>query len=307
MSVTIEHVVRRKALVTCPHCHASVERRSARRPCSECGNVMGNVRAPKPLADARVIDGDAILVDEDGVVVGVQVVDAEALAHRLGGQLNAIKWERSGNEGRLSGISVVHRTFGFAPPVPLRRRHACTRCRFDFDYPIVAETLEQMCEHMDQVFREYAPGVYDLSAANVKALIPEGWRLGSTPWTSGIINHTAALPYHRDSGNIPGSWSAMMTARHAVGGGLLHLVDYDVWLACPNGATAIFDGQSVLHGVSPLESQRTDGYRFTLVTYARTGMKVCAPDPADEARRAQLAATVSQDRQAVEVRARRER
>lgn len=304
MIATVE-VVRRQPMVTCPHCQASIPHH-VRQPCPECGNVPGHTRAPRPPEDARIIDGDAKLVDEDGLVVGVQIVSGVSIANRLGQALSRdVTWERGGNEGRLSGISVVHRTFGFAPPVPLRRRHACTRCRFDFEYPDVAELLGEMSNAMAQTFRAHAPDAYAFTQSEVDAVIPAAWRVAETPWTSGIINHTAALPYHRDSGNIARSWSAMLTCRRGVSGGALHLVDYDVWLACPNGAVAIFDGQSVLHGVSPLHRDRPDGYRFTLVTYARKGMKVCAPDPADEPRRAQRAATESQDRQLHELRQRR--
>jgi hypothetical protein len=116
------------------------------------------------------------------------------------------------------------------------------------------------------------------------------WWLGGAPWTSGIINVNNALPYHTDGGNISGTLSAMLALRRGVGGGALHLADYDVWLAVPDRSIITFSGQSVLHGVSPLDIRR-GGRRFTLVWYTRANMRACAPSYEWEVARAQLLAT----------------
>jgi hypothetical protein len=268
--------------------------------CPECGQRQLNPHAAAPPPDARIIDGSAALVDSaTGEVVAAQVVAATNLAYRIAAELRAITdWNaaitvRGGpaNEGRLSGIIVTHRTFGFVPPQPLRRRYACTGSRLDFDYPSISRAIGEFCTVAEHVFRTQATDVYEETANNVRDLIAPAWLIEGTPWTSGIINHTAALPYHRDRNNIPGSWSAMLACRRAVDGGLLHLVDYDVWLTIPHGSITIFDGQSVVHGVSPLRLVDTNPFRYTLVTYARSGLKVCCPDPVDEPRRASLVAT----------------
>jgi hypothetical protein len=65
----------------------------------------------------------------------------------------------------------------------------------------------------------------------------------------------------------------MLAVRHGIGGGLLYLADYDVYLAVPHGSISIFDGQSVLHGVTPFTITSHDAWRYTLVAYAKTGMK----------------------------------
>jgi hypothetical protein len=78
----------------------------------------------------------------------------------------------------------------------------------------------------------------------------------------------------------------MIAARRGVEGGLLHLADYDVYLAVPHGSISIFDGQSVLHGVTPFRRVSSDAYRYTIVVYAKAGMTSCDPDPLREAERA---------------------
>lgn len=280
-------------------CGALIPMRAPGTPCPDCGQPQVKPHAPDPPDGARIIDGSAALVDSTtGEVVAAQVVAATHLADRLGAELRRMHWDapvnardRPSNEGRLSGIVVTHRTFGYVRPQPLRRRYACARSRLDLDYPAVSAMLGEFCRVAEHVFRTQATDVYDTTARAVRELIDPQWLIEGTPWTSGIINNTAALPYHRDANNVPRSWSAMLAARRNVGGGLLHLVDYDVWLTVPNGSISVFDGQSVVHGVTPLRPGGPNPYRFTVVTYALAGMRACCGTPADEVRRAALAAT----------------
>ena len=269
-----------------------------RRPCP----VQAIVSAPPP--GAEIIEGNAALVDEDtGEVSALQVIAVPDLANRLAFELGHIKWDapinargKSANEGRLSGMVVTHRTFGYTPPVPLRRRWSCAASRFDIAEPTASEAISEYIVAAEHVFRTQAGDKYEATAGKVLEEIPAAWRIAGSPWTSGIINNTAALPYHRDSNNIKGSWSAMLAIRNNVEGGLLHLADYDVWLRVPNGSISIFDGQSVLHGVSPFKLSGPNAYRYTIVSYARKGLRVCCPDPKGEPRRAALAATAADDK-----------
>jgi hypothetical protein len=90
----------------------------------------------------------------------------------------------------------------------------------------------------------------------------------------------------------------MLAVRHGIEGGMLYLADYDVYLAVPHGSISIFDGQSVLHGVTPFSVSSHDAYRYTLVCYAKSGMKACSPNPEDEAERAAIRATDADRRKA---------
>jgi len=277
---------------------------SPRHPCPNCGHVQVQATASAPPPDAEIIEGNVALIDADtGEVSAVQVIAVPDLANRLAVDLGHIKWDapvnargKSANETRLSGMVVTHRTFGYTPPVPLRRRYACAAARFNFDYPSASAAISEYVVAAEHVFRTQAGDKYEATATEVLAQIPAAWRIAGSPWTSGIINNTAALPYHRDSNNIKGSWSAMLAIRNNVEGGLLHLADYDVWLRVPNGSISIFDGQSVLHGVSPFKLSGPNAYRYTIVSYARRGLRVCCPDPRGESRRAAIAATAADDK-----------
>jgi len=107
---------------------------------------------------------------------------------------------------------------------------------------------------------------------NVISNIQLGWRIPGNLWTSGIINFTSPYVYHRDRNNIPGSWSAMPVIRRATTGGYLHLPEFEIdgkpaVFACDDGDAIFFDGQEIMHGVTPIEVTG-DGYRISTVFYA---------------------------------------
>ena len=258
--------------------------------------------APEPPEGARIIEGSVAIVDQGtGQVVAVHVVTGRGLASEIAQALRYVHWEDAGftkatTAGRLSGIAVAHNTFGFSAPVPMRRRYGCSRSQFNMRYPKAWELIQRFTLMAEDVFRVHASEVHDSTAGKVRDTIPPAWLIAGTPWTGGIINRTAALPYHVDKSNVRGSWSAMLVCRRDVSGGLLHLADYDTYLAVPHGSITIFDGQSVVHGVTPLRIDRPGGFRYSLVSYAKNEMKQCCPDPTQEARRAALAATSAEDR-----------
>ncbi len=107
-------------------------------------------------------------------------------------------------------------------------------------------------------------------------------------------NGLASVPHRQ--GQLHGNVVSDARGRHRVEGGLLHLADYDTYLDIAHGSITIFDGQSVVHGVTPLTKVGPGGYRYTTVAYAKRDMKLCAPNPADEARRAAIETTKADDR-----------
>lgn len=276
-------------------------------PCPECGTKTARPHAPNPPEGALILDGDVAIIDEaSGEVVAVQVVNAVRLANKMSLPLRRIRhWNDSRvrigpgtGQARLSGIVSANVTFGFAAPAPLRRRYGCARCRFDTQEPLVSSLLGEFTTAAEHTFRTLAPDVYAHTTTKVREDIHRAWLIEGTPWTSGVINNTAALPYHKDSGNIGGSWSAMMCVKRNVGGGLLHLVDYDAWLTIPHGSISIFDGQSVTHGVSPIRFTGPNPFRYTLVAYAKNGMKACAATYEEEVQRARRKSTEMEEARA---------
>lgn len=282
-----------------------------KHPCPECGNRLIPSHAPDPPDGARIINDSVAIIDQGtGQVVAVHVVNARRLASEIAESLRYVTWEDAGftketTAGRLSGLAIAHNTFGFSAPVPMRRRYGCSRSQFNVRYPKAWELIQQFALVAEDTFRIHASEVHDITARRVRDTIAAPWLIAGTPWTGGIINRTAALPYHTDKSNISSSWSAMLVCRRDVAGGLLHLADYNVYLAVPHGSITIFDGQSVVHGVTPLRITRPGGFRYSLVSYAKNEMACCASDPTQEAHRAAMAATAAEGKRLTKYRAER--
>lgn len=243
-----------------------------------------------------VLSGDVVLRDEHGSTVAVQLVCPEAqwfdgLAYALRG----LTWDdgttgKRSSQARLSGMRYMSRVFGFTEPKPLRKRYGCAAAALTNDTPYVATALSTFTAAAWDALRANAPTDAAVHDELVTSRIHKDWLIGGLPFTSGIINNNAALPYHRDSGNIRGTWSAMLVLRRHVEGGALHLPEYDVTFAAEDRSLILFDGQAAYHGVTPLRKMRRDGYRFSMVYYAKSAMRQCGC-ASDEARRAAVKAT----------------
>src|SRR5260221_3664675 len=116
-----------------------------------------------------------------------------------------------------------------------------------------------------------------------KAVRPE-WHLEGTAFISGIVNRDSALPYHFDTGNFKGVWSGMLGFRRDVTGGYLAVPEYDLGFEIADRSLLMFDGQGLLHGVTPFAKTSAHGYRFTVVYYSLDRMWLCLA-PGEEAKR----------------------
>ncbi len=204
--------------------------------------------------------------------------------------------------GRLSGISYPSVAFGYVPPVPLRRRYAASRSIMDMRYPTEAAHMEALVARLANVFSELDSDLYAEMLEASRQILPE-WRIGDTPWSSGIINTTRALPYHRDSDNLKGVASSMIVFRDGVSGGYLHLPDYGVYVDCDDRTVVMFEGSHALHGVTRIKLHRPGAYRHSVVCYSRQRLRTALPY-AEEVRRAQILRTESEESAAAVFRAR---
>jgi hypothetical protein len=239
------------------------------------------------------------LIDEaSGEKIAVQYLLEETLVEerrQLSRQLRfGVSWndEKSSKStgSRQGGMKYAHRVFGTTAPVLNRRRYGCTYSTFNTDYPDIYSSLKHMTLLAWETLEQQLPQQAEEHHRLVSEEINKDWWINDVPFTSAIINNTAALPYHRDRLNIKGSLSAMLCLRSKVGGGHLDLPEYGVTLGIPDGSLTMFDGQKAWHGVTPLVNERPDAYRFTIVWYAKSECKGCGPAK-DEAQRAAQKAT----------------
>lgn len=179
-----------------------------------------------------------------------------------------------GGVQRASNYRSKSQTFGFAPRRPIRRRESCSATSTSLKLPEVQRELDLIADQCARLLEEIDPEIVAASRAEVADVLPE-WKIGeSNLWTSGVVNDTAQLPYHRDNFNYP-VWSAMPVLRRGVRGGRLHIPEYDLVVPCQDSYAVFFKGKDLVHGVTPITKKVPDGYRFSVVYYALRGMKDC--------------------------------
>ena len=185
-----------------------------------------------------------------------------------------LKWAiDKGRPARMSGIASANKVFGTLEPNRLRQSFGCKSAALDRYAPELRALLGQLLISSYKQLETIEPYRTKDHQQLIESKIHPDWLIAGMPFTSGIINYSAALPYHRDSGNVLGSWSVMVALRKHMSGGQLHLPEYDVVLGVPDRSIIFFNGQSTWHGVTPMVAAKKDAYRFTIVYYAKR--KIC--------------------------------
>lgn len=175
-----------------------------------------------------------------------------------------------------TGLRNRSRVFGYAPRRPVRLLENCNDTSLNRERPEVARVLDAWADRLLGMLGGIDPTLVEQGRAELAAVLPD-WRLdgGRSIWTSGIVNRTSQLPYHRDAFNFP-TWSAMPVVRRGVAGGHLNLPEYGATIACRDGWGVFFGGWNLVHGVTPMRLTADDGYRYSVVYYSLRGMKDCA-------------------------------
>jgi hypothetical protein len=189
---------------------------------------------------------------------------------------------------RTAGMKTNSRVIGYQPRVTLRRDF-CTVASSSHEHPADHAIAVDGAAIAARYYAKHNLELYTDHLARAQRIKPE-WRLLHTPFTSGIVNDNNPLAYHHDRGNIRGGWSAMFGFKHGIAGGHLAtpeiLDEHGLALGFEIGdrSLILFDGQGVLHGVTPIQKTRPDAHRFTVVYYSLQQMWNCLT-PAEELER----------------------
>jgi len=192
-----------------------------------------------------------------------------------------------------TGMSYEAIAWGAVEARVVRQRMAGSMSKWSVENPEFHERLTQLIQAgWDLLERECREMWYAISTAPQALPI---WRIRDTPFTSGVINHNAALAYHRDRGNVAATGSVMWVARDGVRGGHLHIPSLNLLVNCRHGTLLIFYGEKFWHGVTRmrLSSKRTR-CRISVVAYSKQGI-LKAASPVEEHKRAAVQGTKSMD------------
>lgn len=189
---------------------------------------------------------------------------------------------------RGKGLRSASRVFGFVASSPVLQRTSCRSANGADVAPAQHRIICGTAGRLAETLLEMLPNQHALNLEAAQQVRDE-WKLPGGLWTSGVVNRSAALPYHRDRNNLD-AWSAMPVIRRAVRGGHLHFPELalpdgsPVVAACDDGDVLFFNGQKYMHGVTPLKRVMQDGYRYSCVYYPVKKMCNCL-SPAEELER----------------------
>lgn len=177
---------------------------------------------------------------------------------------------------RSSGLKTTSRVFGYQPRIPMRRDF-CTATSLATEQPNTNQLVEDYGRAIASIYQRAFPEVFEHHDEWTREKIKEEWQIKKTPFTSGIINKNNPLKYHFDAGNIPSVCSCMLALKQSCGGGYLSFPELNLALEIGDKTLSIFDGQSVLHGVTPIRKLSENAHRFTVVFYTLLQMWKCEP------------------------------
>lgn len=191
--------------------------------------------------------------------------------------LRKIRFETS---RRTSGIMSTSRIFGFKPKDGLRNA-PCSVAKLARDYPIEHKLVSEFCSRVESVYQREFPELHAAHVSQVDQDILPDWRINGGVFTSGIINQNNPLNYHTDNNNYHNFRSCMINFRRGVQGGYLVIPEYNIKFKLLDNTLIIFDGATVLHGVSPMKMLGDDSHRFSIVFYSLDTMRPCKAPTAE--------------------------
>ena len=190
--------------------------------------------------------------------------------------VDALKRIKYNTTERTGGLKTTSRIFGFAPRVPMRNDY-CRSTSLADEFPREHAVVCNYARKVEDLYKSHDEKTYEQHKATTDEKIKSQYKIGGGVFTSGIINKNNPLKYHYDSGNFTKVFSCMLAIRYNCEGGYLALPEYGIGLAIETNSVTIFDGQSILHGVTPIKYVSPDAYRFTIVYYSLKNIWQCLP------------------------------
>lgn len=224
-----------------------------------------------------ITESTLVMIEDEPRIVYVEL---DSIGEDYTPVVNALQTVDFNSDGkRSSGMRGDSRTFGWMPRRTLRM-DACHISQLALDNPDAHQTICTYAEKISTWYERYNPTLYAHHEGLMAEKVSADYRMPDAPktvFTSGIINRNNALPYHFDGGNFKDVWSCMLVFKKNVSGGYLSVPALDVGFELKNNSLFMFDGQGILHGVTPIKRLATDSYRYSIVYYSLQQMWNCLP------------------------------
>jgi len=222
-----------------------------------------------------VVDEDCLIYINGVLKVAYFKVDKELTKFVR----QACKNVKLNNVERLSrGLKTTgqNRVFGYRPARQMSQfASTCSTTSMAKDYPLEHAALCDFALTAANLYKEKFPVEYTNNENKISEKVSQQWLLKDTAFTSGIINKNSVLQYHFDIGHVSKALSVMLTLKKEVTGGGLSIPEIDTYLELKDNSILIFDGQELLHGVTPILNTSKGAYRYTIVYYSLIQMWKC--------------------------------
>lgn len=207
------------------------------------------------------------------------------LDHQMPKLVNALKSITYSTNHRSGGLPTTSRIFGHSPRSTLRKDF-CAVTSMAQEFPDQHVEICKGAKVVSGLYEQYNPELFKSHNDASKDKVRPEYHLEESPFTSGIANKDNQLRYHFDSGNFKDVWSAMLVFKNKVQGGYLSVPEYDICFELKDHSCLMFDGQGLLHGVTPFKKTDPNGYRYSIVYYSLRQMWNCL-SPTEELMRIQ--------------------
>ena len=221
----------------------------------------------------EIIEEDCLIYDtesEDPIIIYFKIdtpLNLEILK-----RLKKLKFQKT---ERTLGLKTESRIFGYAPRIAIREDY-CRRANLSIEDPEFNKILMEYGKNILQsYYKKFCPLTYKKHLEAIEKVLEE-WKFTDV-FTSGIINKNNPLKYHFDSGNFNDVYSNMIWFGEGIIGGNLLIPEYDLKFKYKNNYCIIFNGQKILHAVSPIKKLNENSYRYSIVYYGLQQMWKCLP------------------------------
>lgn len=164
--------------------------------------------------------------------------------------------------------------FGFRPRIPYGANY-CSISSTAVTHPKQHNIICEFGLLLNHIYETCAPETAALHSKLLSECIRPDWILPGTRFTSGIANRNNPLKYHFDKGNLENVMSCMVVFRRGCEGGYLSIPEFDARWMLDDHSVLLFDGQSFLHGVTPIKRLNKNAYRYSVVYYALKALGKC--------------------------------
>lgn len=218
-----------------------------------------------------LIDEPTVIMEHGKIAIVYMTLDTDC--SDIVEALKTIEYETG---YRTDGLKTTSAVLGYLPRNTIRRDY-CTATRLAVQQPKQHAVVARYAAVVNQYYRSINPELFARHTKDTDEHVIGAYTIKDSVFTSGIINKNNPLKYHFDTGNFKDVWSCMLVFKGDVEGGYLSCPEFGIGFALRNNSLLMFDGQEILHGVTPIRRLHEDSYRYSIVYYSMRSMWGCEP------------------------------